>query len=97
MVCVSSTGSMLRNACGRITSFMFWPYVMPMAWPANTCPRGIDWMPARMISLKYAASKAMKVMKAEYSAPIGRPMMKGTSRKNHRITITSGMLRMPLT
>ena len=54
-------------------------------------------MPARMISLKYAASKAMKVMTAEYSGPIGRPIMIGTSRKNHRITITSGMLRMPLT
>ena len=35
--------------------------------------------------------------RSEISAPIGRPMMKGTSRKNHRITITSGMLRMPLT
>ena len=54
-------------------------------------------MPARMISLKYAASKAMKVTTAEVSAPIGRPMMAGMSRKNHRITMTSGMLRMPLT
>ena len=34
---------------------------------------------------------------AEYSAPIERPMIIGTSRKNHRITITSGMERMPLT
>jgi hypothetical protein len=48
---------------------MFWPYVMPSAWPAKTWPRGMDWMPARMISLKYAASNAMKVMLAEYSAP----------------------------
>ena len=70
---------------------------MPSACPAYTCPRAIDWMPARMISLKYAASKAMKVMMAEYSAPTGRPMINGTSRKNHRITITSGMERMPLT
>ena len=54
-------------------------------------------MPARMISLKYAASKAMKVTMADTSAPMGRPMMAGTSRKNHKITITSGMLRMPLT
>ena len=50
-----------------------------------------------MISLKYAASKAMKVMTADISAPIGRPMSNGTSRKNHSSTITSGMERMPLT
>jgi hypothetical protein len=68
-----------------------------MAWPAYTCPREMDWMPARMISLKYAASKAMKVMMAEYSAPTGRPISSGTSRKNHRITMTSGTERMPLT
>jgi hypothetical protein len=53
---------------------------MPRACPANTCPRGIDWMPARMISLKYAASKATKVMMADHSAPIGRPMTKGISK-----------------
>ena len=58
---------------------------------------GGDWIPARMISEKYAASKAVKVMMAEISAPIGRPMSMGTSRKNHKITITSGMERMPLT
>ena len=70
---------------------------MPTARPALTWPRGIDWMPARMISLKYAASKAMKVITAEPSAPMGRPMAKGTSRKKPRITITRGTLRMPLT
>ena len=53
---------------------------MPIACAAYTCPRGIDWMPARMISEKYAASNATKVMMAEYSAPIGRPMISGTSR-----------------
>jgi hypothetical protein len=57
----------------------------------------MDWMPARMISEKYAASKAMNVITAVSSAPIGRPMMKGTSRKNHSSTISSGMERMPLT
>ena len=70
---------------------------MPSACPAYTCPRGMDWIPARMISLKYAASKAMNVTTADSSAPMGRPMMAGISRKNHRITMTSGMLRMPLT
>jgi len=50
-----------------------------------------------MISLKYAASNATKVITADHSAPMGRPMSAGTSRKNHKITITSGMLRMPLT
>jgi hypothetical protein len=36
-------------------------------------------------------------MMAEVSAPMGLPMSMGISRKNHRITITSGMERMPLT
>ncbi len=34
VVCGKSTGSMLRNACGRTTSFMFCAYVMPTACPA---------------------------------------------------------------
>jgi hypothetical protein len=50
-----------------------------------------------MISEKYAASKQMKVMTAEVSAPMGRPITKGTSRKKPRITITRGTERMPLT
>ncbi|MNV89332.1 hypothetical protein D3C71_1836160 [compost metagenome] len=50
-----------------------------------------------MISEKYAASNATKVMMADISAPMGLPINRGTSRKNHRITITRGMERMPLT
>ena len=54
-------------------------------------------MPARMISLKYAASNAMKVMTADHSAPKDLPIKNGISKKNHRMTITKGTERMPLT
>ena len=34
-----------------------------------TASRGIDWIPARMISEKYAASKRVNVMSADANAP----------------------------
>jgi hypothetical protein len=47
---------------------------MPSACAAATWPREIDWMPARMISLKKAASNSVKVTSEETNAPtwIGR-------------------------
>jgi hypothetical protein len=39
----------------------------------------------------------VKVIIAESSRPSGRPMSSGISRKNHRITITSGIERSVLT
>ena len=71
---------------------------MPSAWPANTCPRGMDWMPARMISLKYAASKAMKVMTAERSAPTGAgPMNSRHQQEEPQDHHHQRIERMPLT
>ena len=67
-----------------------------MAWPANTWPGyGLD----------AGAHDLAEVGRLEghegddgrTSAPMGRRMISGTNRKNHRITITSGMERMPLT
>jgi hypothetical protein len=43
------------------------------------------------------ASKTLKVMMADSSAPIGRPIKGGMSRKNHRITTTSGIERSAFT
>ena len=44
---------------------------------ADTWPRAIDCMPARMISQKYAASNKVKVITAELNAPtrsgVGEP------------------------
>ncbi|KAG0778530.1 hypothetical protein G6F22_011178 [Rhizopus arrhizus] len=41
----------------------------PIAMLADTWPRAIDWMPARMISQKYAASNMVNVITAELNAP----------------------------
>ena len=47
---------------------------MPSAWAAAIWPRGIDWMPARMISQKNAASNSVNVTRHEAKVPtsIGR-------------------------
>ena len=47
---VSSSGTMARNACGRITSRMDCQWVMPSASAAEDWPREMLIMPARMIS-----------------------------------------------
>ncbi|KAG1223410.1 hypothetical protein G6F68_020349 [Rhizopus microsporus] len=41
----------------------------PIAMLADTWPRAIVWMPARMISQKYAASNMVNVITAELNAP----------------------------
>src|SRR3989304_3655482 len=70
---------------------------MPRAYPAMTWPFATLWRPAGRISRNWAAPKAGKVMSAEYSAPIGFPMISGITRKNQRITMSSGMERMRFT
>ena len=49
-VLISSSGTMARNACGRIISFIDCQCVMPSASAALDCPREILWIPARIIS-----------------------------------------------
>jgi hypothetical protein len=54
-------------------------------------------MPDRTISQKNAASKAIKVITADISAPIGLPNKKGISKKNQSKTMTKGIERIPFT
>src|SRR5438445_5529644 len=60
IICVTSDGTMLRIACGSTTNRIDCARVRPSAVAASTWPRGTDWMPARTISPKYAASKMTK-------------------------------------
>ena len=61
--------------------------------PASTWPRGTDWMPARTISPRYAASKITKAVSATPNS--GMDVLSTIGMMNHiqKITMTSGTPR----
>src|SRR5262245_24802569 len=97
MNCVTSDGSMFRTACGRMTARIVVPYRSPVASAASTCPRGTDWMPARMISPRYAASNTTNATRATQYWGSDTPVAMGMKNQNQKTTITSGTPRMTWT
>src|SRR5688572_9656270 len=76
-LCVSNDGDMRRSACGRMIIRMVCALVIPQARAAFFCPAETDWMPERMISVKYATSNAANAASAEKYAEFARPVIRG--------------------
>src|SRR5262249_29257437 len=93
MNCVTSDGIMLRSACGSTTKRMLCVPESPTAVAASTWPRGTDWMPARTISPRYAASKITNAVSATPNS--GMLVLRTMGMMNHiqKITMTSGTPR----
>ena len=49
-----TVGMTRRTVCGRMMDVMVWKPFMPREAAASYWPCGIDWMPARKISARYA-------------------------------------------
>ena len=60
---------------------------------ASTWPRGTDWMPARTISPKYAASNTTNAVSATPYSGIGSRKIWGTMNQIQKITMTRGTPR----
>ncbi len=90
---VTSEGIMFFSACGRITKRMPCAPERPSAVAASTCPRGTDWMPARTISPRYAASKITNAASATPNSGIVVLSTIGMMNHIQKITMTSGTPR----
>src|SRR3990170_853555 len=60
-----ASGRILRTACGMITHRNMRVPDSPVERAASTWPRGMDWMPARKVSVKYPLEARPRAMTAE--------------------------------